>query len=66
MGPKSRFYFTFYLSDVFEQTGAKRFRFPYSFFERVAKENGFDLTDRSKDYPHPRGQTMAFVQKQSA
>ncbi len=65
MGPQSRFYFTFYMSDQFEQTGAKRFRFPYSFFEQVAKKNDFDLTDRSKDYPHPRGQIMAFVQKQA-
>jgi SAM-dependent methyltransferase len=66
MGPETRFYFTFYMSDSFEQTGAKRFRFPFSFFERVAKENGFDLTDRSEDYPHPHGQIMAFVKKQSS
>jgi len=46
-------------------TGEKTFHFPYSFFERLAKENHFDLTDRSKDYPHPNGQIMAFVQKRS-
>ena len=65
MGPDSRFYFTFYSGEVSEQSGPKSFRFPVSFFERVAKENGFDLTERSDDYPHPRGQRMAFVQKRA-
>ena len=66
MGPDSRFYFTFYSGEVSEQSGPKSFRFPFSFFERVAKGNSFELTERSEDYPHPRGQRMAFVQKRSA
>ena len=36
-----------------------------AYFETVAKENGFELSERSDDYPHPRGQRMAFVQKRS-
>jgi SAM-dependent methyltransferase len=65
MGPDSRFYFTFYSGDVYEQSGQKSFRFPFSFFERVAKANDFDLTERSDDYPHPRGQRMAYVQRRA-
>ena len=65
MGTDSRFYFTFYSGEISEQSGPKSFRFPFSFFERVAKENGFELSERADDYPHPRGQRMAFVQKRS-
>jgi SAM-dependent methyltransferase len=66
MGPESRFYFTFYSGEAAARSGPKSFQFPFSFFEKVAKENGFDLVDRSEDYPHPRGQRMVYAIKRSA
>ena len=65
MGPESRFYFTFYAGSSAARSGPKSFQFPFSFFEKIAKENAFELIDRSEDYPHPRGQRMAFVRKRS-
>jgi SAM-dependent methyltransferase len=66
MGPESRFYFTFYSGEASARSGPKSFQFPFSFFERIAKENGFELIDRSEDYPHPRGQKMAYVKRRPA
>ncbi len=66
MGPESRFYFTFYSGEAAAREGPKSFQFPLSYFERVAKDNGFELVERSEDYPHPRGQRMAFVRKRPA
>jgi SAM-dependent methyltransferase len=65
MGGDSRFYFTFYSGEAAPRSGPKSFQFPFSFFEKVAKENGFELTERSQDYPHPRGQRMAYARKRS-
>ena len=39
------------------------FQFPFSFFEKIAKETGFELSERLEDYPHPRGQRMAYVEQ---
>ena len=66
MGPESRFYFTFYSGETSVRRGPKSFQFPYSFFEKMARENGFELIERSEDYPHPRGQRMAYVKNRSA
>jgi SAM-dependent methyltransferase len=66
MRPGSRFYFTFYSGEASARSGPKSFQFPFSFFEKIAKENGFELVDRSKDYPHPRGQKMACVERRPA
>lgn len=63
MSRGSRFYFTFYSGEESVRRGPKSFQFPFSFFEKIAKENGFELIERSEDYPHPRGQRMAYVKK---
>jgi len=63
MGPESRFYFTFYSGEASVRRGPKSFQFPFSFFEKMARENAFELIERSEDYPHPRGQRMAYVTK---
>jgi len=54
----SVFFFTFWKGDKPEQKGLKDFYYPFSFFESLAKSNGFHLTDRSREYPHPKGQVM--------
>ena len=63
MSRGSRFYFTFYSGEASVRRGPKSFQFPFSFFEKIAKETGFELIERSEDYPHPRGQRMAYVKK---
>jgi hypothetical protein len=66
MRPGARFYFTFYAGEPSPRSGPKSFQFPFSFIEKIAKENGFELVDRSKDYPHPRGQKMVCVERRPA
>jgi 2-polyprenyl-3-methyl-5-hydroxy-6-metoxy-1,4-benzoquinol methylase len=65
MGPESRFYFTFYSGETSVRRGQKSFEFPFAFFGKIAKGNGFELVERSEAYPHPRGQRMAYVKKRS-
>ncbi len=55
------FFFTFYAGPEFRQRGVKTFEYPFSFFESLAGSGGFELTDRSADYPHPTGQRMAVL-----
>jgi SAM-dependent methyltransferase len=65
MGPESRFYFTFYSGEASARGGPKSFQFPFSFLEKLGRQNRFELTERSRDYPHPRGQRMAYIKKRA-
>jgi len=58
MKEDSAFYFTYHEGEEYEQTGFKDFRYPFSFFEFLAKQHEFNLLDYTKDYNHPRGQRM--------
>jgi SAM-dependent methyltransferase len=58
MHENSVFYFTYSQGKEYEQTGLKDFRYPFSFFELLAKHHGFKLHDCSDEYNHPRGQRM--------
>lgn len=66
MDQASIFFFTFNEGSKYKQIGRKDFCYPFSFFQSLAKQYGFDLGDRSRDYPHPRGQHMAVVLKRGA
>lgn len=61
MRPSAGFFFTFYEAPRIRRSGRKKFEYPFSFFEGLAAKSGFDLTDRSSDYPHPGGQHMAML-----
>ena len=65
MHASSSFYFTYAEAPEFTQTRVEGFRYPASFFIEVAKRHGFELTDHSADYPHPRHQKIASVQTES-
>lgn len=56
---RSVFYFTYYKADANRQTTLKTFCYPFSFFEKLADQFGFQVKDCSGDYNHPRGQQMA-------
>jgi SAM-dependent methyltransferase len=58
MDKNSVFYFTYKKGRGYKQTGLKNFRYPFSFFEALAQQNGFEVRDCSKLYPHPREQRM--------
>ena len=63
MNQDSVFLFTFSEESKFKQTGLKDFCYPFSFFQCLADEHRFNLTDRSGDYEHPREQHMAMLSK---
>ena len=63
MHKNSVFYFTYSKGKEYIQTGNFHFRYPFSFFESLAKKNAFRLSDCSEDYPHPRGQNMVELRK---
>ncbi len=63
MGNGSLFYFTFFYADVYRQVGDFKFRYPFSFFESLAQENGFRVYDCSLEYNHPRNQWMVELVK---
>lgn len=54
----SLFYFTFFYATEIRQVSAYKFRYPLSYFKKLAKENGFKIMDVSSEYLHPRGQWM--------
>jgi SAM-dependent methyltransferase len=57
----SRFFFTFNQTSKFRQTGLKDFCYPFSFFQALAQQYGYDLKDVSSEYRHPRSQRMALL-----
>ena len=57
MTASSCFFFTFFESPDSEQTSHKDFRYPFSFFEKLAHDNGAQLL-RHDSYDHPRQQRM--------
>jgi SAM-dependent methyltransferase len=63
MSQDSVFLFTFNEELKFKQTGLKAFCYPFSFFQALADQYGFNLADRSGEYGHPRGQQMAMLSK---
>lgn len=65
MTEESRFYFTYFQSDVPEQISIKDFSYPWSFFQELAEKNGFDSEEVSDSYDHPRDQRMGVIRKTS-
>jgi len=59
----SSFFFTFSEASRFKRTGRKHFYYPFSYFRNRARENGFALEDRSREYGHPAGQCMVKATK---
>lgn len=59
MHSDSAFYFTFNPGGAYKRRDATNFEYPFSFFEDLGAEFGFDLIDLSESYQHPRGQCMA-------
>ena len=59
----SMFFFTFNESSEFQQTGLKDFGYPFSFFQSLAQQCGYDLKDGSSEYKHPRNQRMTILSK---
>jgi SAM-dependent methyltransferase len=63
MDESSAFYFTYTKGEAYGQIGRKGFCYPFSFFESLAGQFGFNLRDCSKEYNHPRGQLMVETRK---
>jgi SAM-dependent methyltransferase len=63
MRKNSVFFFTFWDAPEYTKTGDKAFRYPYSFFQSLAGQYGFRLSNRSEEYRHPRRQQMAVLSK---
>jgi len=63
MTSESSFYFTYIQSDVPKQQTIKDFSFPWTFFQELAENNGFDSEEVSHSYDHPRGQKMGVIRK---
>jgi SAM-dependent methyltransferase len=66
MNEGSVFYFTYQPGDRPRRTGPRAFKYPFSFFEALAEQHGFELEDASDDYPHPRGQLMVGLRKRTS
>ena len=62
MKETSVFFFTFKEANLFRQTGVKGFRYPFTFFETLAEQYGFNLSP-ADDYNHPRNQQMIELTK---
>jgi hypothetical protein len=63
MKQDSVFFFTFNKGRKHRQIGRKDFSYPLSFFQCLADEYGFNLTERSRDYPHPHKQHMVEMRR---
>ena len=63
MNDDSVFYFTYARGDRPKRTGPRKFKYPFSFFEALAEQHGFELEDASEAYRHPRGQLMVGLRK---
>jgi SAM-dependent methyltransferase len=61
MHKNSKFFFTYKKSEKFKQIGVKGFKYPFSFFQRLADEYSFKLKDFTSNYPHPRKQNMVML-----
>jgi cyclopropane fatty-acyl-phospholipid synthase-like methyltransferase len=57
--------FTHFQSDVPKRLSIKDFSYPWTFFEELAEENGFDSEEVSHFYDHPRDQKMGVIRKTS-
>lgn len=62
MRPDARFYFTFHPGQKYHRRSQTDFEYPDSFFEDIAGRFGFELTDLSETYAHPRGQRLKSIQ----
>lgn len=49
------FYFTYENKGEYKQTGTIAFSYPFSFFEELARNYGFEIADVTEEYNHPRG-----------
>lgn len=63
MHETSSFYFTYFQGIEHRQTSVKDFCYPSSFFESLAAQYYFRLEDCSREYDHPRGQSMIKLTK---
>lgn len=63
MHDRSIFCFTFREAKKYTQTGFKSFRYPFTFFQKMAERKGFTIQDHSHKYAHPRGQRMVLATK---
>ncbi|MGB0561703.1 MAG: methyltransferase [Spirulinaceae cyanobacterium] len=63
MDDQSIFFFTYQSALKYTQTNLKDFRYPKSFFESLATQHGFQLSDYAAQYAHPRNQLMLGIQK---
>ena len=63
MNQDSVFFFTFKEALKFKHTALKDFCYPFSFFQSLAAQYGFDINNCSEDYKHPRGQHMVKISK---
>ena len=66
MRDDSFFYFTYQERNRYKQTGGEAFKYPYSFFESLAVQHGFELEDVSDEYDHPRGQLMVALRQRAS
>jgi SAM-dependent methyltransferase len=58
MNGGAKFFFTFLETAAATRLSTKEFGYPFSFFEILARNNGFRV-ERRADYAHPRKQAMA-------
>ena len=63
MKENSVFFFTFFEADRFVQRSRKNFSYPFSFFETLSLQYGFEAQNYSDDYNHPTGQRMVKLTK---
>lgn len=61
MNKSSRFFFTFGEAEEYRKFNQKDFNYPFSFFEKLAKQYKFDI--KRVDYAHPRKQKMVLLKK---
>lgn len=63
MHADTRFFFTFRHYRRYTKSGLSNFGYPWEFFLELSNKHGFAVADVSRDYHHPRRQTMAMLQK---
>ena len=61
MHKDTMFFFTFHKSDYCHRSKFKEFHYPFSFIQKLAKENGFVAVDDSAAYRHPKKQRQCMV-----
>lgn len=66
MKSDSVFFFTFKEKPEYRQSGLKGFHYPFSYFQTLADQFGFQVKNRSLDYKHPRGQHLAVLSKKAS